>query len=43
MNALIIGVIVVAGASIGYARGLIKRMQHNPELQGKGLKALFRK
>ena len=40
---MIIFVIVLAGAGIGYARGLIIRMKTNPELQGKGLKVLFQK
>ncbi|SFG87143.1 hypothetical protein SAMN05660282_02214 [Corynebacterium spheniscorum] len=39
----IIGVCVFAGASIGYARGLKKRMEHDPSLRGKGFKVLFQK
>ncbi|QNP92229.1 MULTISPECIES: hypothetical protein [Corynebacterium] len=36
-------VVVFAGGSIGIANGLKKRMKNNPELQGKGLRALFSK
>lgn len=43
MNPLITGIFVLAGASIGYARGLEKRMTQHPDLQRKDLKALFRK
>lgn len=32
---------VLAGGSIGWALGLIQRAKSNPDLQGKGLKALI--
>lgn len=41
MQLWIIAILVFAGGSIGYARGLKKRMENNPELQGKGLRVLF--
>ena len=34
-------IIVLAGASIGWAIGLIQRAKSNPDLQGKGLKVLI--
>lgn len=39
----IIAVVVLAGGSFGYAMGLKKHMEDNPELQGKGLRVLFTK
>ncbi|WP_221923400.1 hypothetical protein [Corynebacterium parakroppenstedtii] len=43
MPLFVVFIVVLAGGSIGYALGLIKRMRDNPELQGKGLKILFQK
>ncbi len=43
MSLFLIGVAVFAAGSFGYARGLRQRMKSNPDLQGKGLKALFKK
>lgn len=43
MPLFVVFIVVLAGGSIGYALGLIKRMRDNPELQGKGLKVLFQK
>ena len=43
MSPFIIFMIVLAGAGIGYIRGLIIRMKTNPEIQGKRLKVLFQK
>ncbi|MEJ4112999.1 hypothetical protein ACGE24_07305 [Corynebacterium kroppenstedtii] len=42
MSPLIVAAIVFAGGGIGYAIGLRKRMENNPDLQGKGLKVLFK-
>lgn len=43
MPLFVVFIVVLAGGSIGYALGLIKRMRDNLELQGKGLKILFQK
>lgn len=39
----IIGICVFGGASIGYVRGLKKRMETGPSLRERGLKGLFDK
>ncbi len=43
MSSWIIGILVVASMATGYGVGLAKRMEAHPELQGKGLRILFRK
>lgn len=43
VNAIIYKSVHSPGASMGWACGLKKRMEMNPELQGKGLKVLFEK
>lgn len=43
MSLFLIGVVVFAVGTTGYAWGLRERMKSDPTLQGKGLKALFKK
>ncbi len=43
MPLLVIGVVVFAAGSFGYAWGLRERMKSDPNLQGKGLKVLLKK